>query len=107
MTKAQELENQPLANVADATDKVQLAFLDRRAIAIVTLNDPRLGNPMSPEMGDAFTAVVAQLKQLDGLRAVIVRGAGQHFSVGGHRDYEAFRSEAQCRSASRFHASFL
>jgi len=86
MTKVQELEKQTPPNVAGETDKVQLAFLDGRAIAIVTLNDPGLGNPMSPEMGDAFTAVVAQLKQLEGLRSVIVRGAGEHFSVGGHKD---------------------
>src|SRR5215470_14883236 len=86
MTQAQELQKRTPTSVAAVTDKVQLAFLDGGAIATVTLNDPRLGNPMSPEMGDAFTAVVAQLKQLDELRAVIVRGAGQHFSVGGHRD---------------------
>jgi len=86
MTKLQELEKQTPPNVAGETDKVQLAFLDGRAIAIVTLNDPVLGNPMSPEMGDVFTEVVAQLKQLEGLRAVIVRGAGEHFSVGGHKD---------------------
>lgn len=86
MTKAQESQNPTPANVTLAADKVQLAFADTRSIAIITLNDPKLGNPMSPEMGDAFSAVVAQLKQLNDLRAVIVRGAGQHFSVGGHRD---------------------
>ena len=73
-------------NDAVAADKVQLSFTDSRAIAIITLNDPKLGNPMSPEMGDAFAALVGQLKRLDELRAVIVRGAGQNFSVGGHRD---------------------
>ena len=73
-------------NDAVAADNVQLSFTDSRAIAIITLNDPKLGNPMSPEMGDAFAALVGQLKRLDELRAVIVRGAGQNFSVGGHRD---------------------
>ena len=86
MSKAQESQNRLPTNVAVAADKVQLAFVDTRSIAIITLNDPKLGNPMSPEMGDAFSAVVAQFKQLNDLRAVIVRGAGQHFSVGGHRD---------------------
>ena len=86
MTKAQESQNRTPTNVAVVTNKVQLAFIDGRAIAIITLNDPKLGNPMSPEMGDVFSAIVAQLRQLDDLRAVIVRGAGQHFSVGGHRD---------------------
>src|SRR5215813_5580375 len=86
MTKAQESQNRMTTKDAVALDKVQLSFTDGRAIAIIALNDPRLGNPMSPEMGDAFKAMVSQLKQLDELRAVIVRGAGQNFSVGGHRD---------------------
>ena len=86
MTKAQESQKRTPTTVAVAADKVQLTFVDNRAIAIITLNDPTLGNPMSMEMGDAFSAAVAQLKGLDDLRAVIVRGAGQHFSVGGHRD---------------------
>jgi len=86
MTKAQESQNRMPTNDAVAADKVQLSFTDSRALAIITLNDPKLGNPMSPEMGDAFAALVGQLKRLDELRAVIVRGAGQNFSVGGHRD---------------------
>jgi enoyl-CoA hydratase/carnithine racemase len=73
-------------NTSPSLEKVQLAFAEGGAIAIVTLNDPKLGNPMSPEMGDAFSAVVGQLKNLKEVRAVIVRGAGHHFSVGGHRD---------------------
>jgi enoyl-CoA hydratase/carnithine racemase len=85
MTKAQESRGYTRTIDAVAVDKVQLSFTDGRAIAIITLNDPQLGNPMSPEMGDAFAALVDQLKQLGELRAVIVRGAGQNFSVGGHR----------------------
>lgn len=86
MTKAQESQSRTQTTNAVAADKVQLSFTDGRAIATITLNDPQLGNPMSPEMGDAFTALVFQLRQLNELRAVIVRGAGQNFSVGGHRD---------------------
>jgi len=86
MTKARESQVRPQTTDAVAVHKVQLSFTDGRAIAIITLNDPKLGNPMSPEMGDAFTALVGQVKQLDDLRAVIVRGAGHNFSVGGHRD---------------------
>ena len=86
MTKAQESNGRTQTTDTVTGDKVQLSFTDGRAIAIITLNDPKLGNPMSPEMGDAFTAVVGQLKQLGELRAVIIRGAGQNFSVGGHRD---------------------
>lgn len=86
MSIAQESHGRTQTTNAVAVDKVQLSFTAGRAIAIITLNDPQLGNPMSPEMGDAFRSTVAHLKQLDDLRAVIVRGAGQHFSVGGHKD---------------------
>lgn len=86
MTRVQESQSPPPKNASSVADKVQLTFLDGVAIAVLTLNDPHLGNPMSPEMGDAFRSTVAHLKQLDDLRAVIVRGAGHHFSVGGHRE---------------------
>ena len=66
--------------------KIQFTLLDNDTIAIVVLNDPELGNPMSPEMGDEFRAVVEHTKTLKKLRAVIVRGAGKNFSVGGHRE---------------------
>ena len=74
------------ANNSDSTEKVQLTFVDNGTIGIVVLNDPELGNPMSPDMGDEFRAVVEQTKTLKQLRALVVRGAGKNFSVGGHRD---------------------
>jgi hypothetical protein len=40
---------------------------------------------MSPEMGDVFGRHIAFLQNAT-VRAVIIRGAGQHFSIGGHRD---------------------
>ena len=39
-----------------------------------------------PEMGDAFREIVHELAGHKGLRAVIVRGAGGDFSIGGQRD---------------------
>jgi enoyl-CoA hydratase len=86
MTKPQESFDKKVTSASDPDAKVQLTFFDDGAIAIITLNDPKLGNPMSPEMGDAFRAVVERLKELGTLRAAIVRGAGKDFSVGGHRN---------------------
>ena len=101
MTKAQESQGRTQTTDAVAVDKVQLSFTDGRAIAIITLNDPKLGNPMSPEMGDAFAALVNQLKQLGELRAVIVRGAGQNFSVGGHRDMLTMLADPKMSAKAR------
>jgi len=74
------------ANNSDSAEKVQLTLVDNGTIGIVVLNDPELGNPMSPEMGAEFHAIVEHTKSLKNLRAVIVRGAGRNFSVGGHRE---------------------
>jgi enoyl-CoA hydratase/carnithine racemase len=65
---------------------VHLEFIDEGAIAVITLDDPKRGNAMSPAMGDAFAAVVKRLNEHDALGAVIVRGAGKNFSIGGSRD---------------------
>jgi enoyl-CoA hydratase/carnithine racemase len=66
--------------------RVLLEFVDEGSIAVITLNDPKLGNPMSLEMGDEFREIVDRLKEFKELRAAIVCGAGKNFSVGGHRD---------------------
>ena len=86
MTKAQESQDRTLSNVTTTTDKVQLTYTDAGAIAIVTLNDPELGNPMSPEMAEAFASVVRTLSGQQALKAAIIQGAGKDFSVGGHRE---------------------
>ena len=101
MTKALESQNRMTTKDAVAVDKVQLSFTDGHAIAIIALNDPTLGNPMSPEMGDAFKALVSQLKELDDLRTVIVRGAGQNFSVGGHRDMLTMLADPKMSAKAR------
>ena len=86
MTKAQESQDRPGAAEAATADKVQLAYADGGDIAIITLNDPELGNPMSPEMGDAFASIAQSLHAQRDLKAAIVQGAGRDFSIGGHRD---------------------
>ena len=65
---------------------VHVDHLDNGAIAVVTLFDPRHANAMSPEMGDAFARAIRQLQDERELRAVIVRGEGKDFSIGGHRE---------------------
>jgi enoyl-CoA hydratase/carnithine racemase len=65
---------------------VHLEFIDEGAIAVITLDDQKRGNAMSPAMGDAFAAMVKRLNEHDALRAVIVRGADKNFSIGGSRD---------------------
>jgi enoyl-CoA hydratase len=52
-------------------------------VATLTLNDPNRRNAMSQAMGEAFAARVAELSHDDGIRAVVVTGAGRAFAAGG------------------------
>ena len=52
-------------------------------VAVLTLNDVPRKNAMSPELGDALQARVAELLGTPGLRAVVLTGAGGAFSAGG------------------------
>jgi enoyl-CoA hydratase len=85
-SSSREFSKQEVSTEFDLEPRVLLEFVDEGSIAVITLNDPKLGNPMSPEMGDAFREIVDRLKELKELRVAVVRGAGKNFSVGGHRD---------------------
>lgn len=64
---------------------VDLELVDDGQIAILTLVDKARANAMSPEMADAFRSRVDELQASQKLRAVIVRGDGKDFSIGGAR----------------------
>jgi enoyl-CoA hydratase/carnithine racemase len=65
---------------------LEVEYFDDKTIAFITLNDPAHANSMSPEMGDAFSKAIRVIQGNYDARAVIIRGAGKHFSIGGHRD---------------------
>lgn len=55
-------------------------------VATVTLNDPDRRNVFTNEMNEALIPVVADLEADDNVGALVVTGAGPHFSAGGHLD---------------------
>jgi len=63
--------------------------LERRdgPVAILTLNDPERANPLSSELVKALHAALESAATDDGVRAVVLAGAGRHFSAGA--DLEA------------------
>ena len=71
---------------SDLGPTVHLEILDEGTIAVLTLDDFKGTNVMSPEMGDAFGRHIAFLQKDASVKAVILRGAGKDFSIGGHRD---------------------
>lgn len=69
-----------------SSKNLQLEYVDGKTIAVITLNDPEHANAMSPEMGDAFSNAIREIQGSNTARVAIIRGAGAHFSIGGHRD---------------------
>ncbi len=55
----------------------------RGAIATLTLNRPQAMNSLGLEMGRAFLARAEELRKAQGVKAVVVTGAGGHFMAGG------------------------
>lgn len=51
-------------------------------VATLTLNQPDKLNPMSPELIEALPRLIAQLRDDDKVRAVVITGAGRAFSAG-------------------------
>ena len=49
---------------------------------ILTLNEPDRANPLSPEMASALTLALEDAGADSAVRAVILTGAGKHFSAG-------------------------
>ena len=60
-------------------------------IATLTLNRPESLNAVNPAMIDALLAASVQAAGDPQVRAVIVRGAGEHFMAGG--DVKWFRQQ--------------
>lgn len=56
----------------------------------VTLNDPRRANALSPGMIGEITELYSRDLRAEGVRAVLMAGAGRHFSAGA--DLEHLRS---------------
>ncbi len=51
-------------------------------IVVLTLNDPERANPLSPAMMEGLTVALETTAADPTLRAVILTGAGRHFSAG-------------------------
>ncbi|MEX2520886.1 MAG: enoyl-CoA hydratase [Paracoccaceae bacterium] len=64
------------------TELALLDFSDDRAVATVTLNRPEALNALSLALEGALRDLFIDLAARDGLRAIVLTGAGRAFSVG-------------------------
>jgi len=65
------------------------------AIATVTLNRPESLNALDPAMVDGLVAETPRLGADDGVRCVVIRGAGRHFMAGGDIRHFASRLDRE------------
>ena len=54
------------------------------AVAIVELHDPERSNTLSGELAEDLAAAAQSIKLQGGIRAIVLQGAGIHFSAGGN-----------------------
>ena len=59
------------------------------AIATITLNRPAALNALTPEMMEGLIEATARIERDEGIRCVVIRGAGEHFMAGG--DVKSFQ----------------
>lgn len=66
------------------TDRlVHTAFDEKAGVATLTFNRPEALNAVNVPMAEAFLAAARELKNLAGLRCVVLTGAGRAFMAGG------------------------
>ncbi|MBA3903981.1 MAG: enoyl-CoA hydratase [Rhodocyclaceae bacterium] len=80
-----------------ANDTVLLEVRD--GIATLTLNRPQAMNSLGQEMSRALLARMQELAAREGVRVVVVTGAGDHFMAGG--DIKEFRGMLAAAPAER------
>jgi methylglutaconyl-CoA hydratase len=54
----------------------------REDAALLTLNRPQVRNALGPELMESLTAAVAEFSSDDGVRAIVITGAGAAFCAG-------------------------
>ncbi len=64
------------------TDQPVLKKIDDRGVATLTLNRPHVRNALDDEMLSGLTQNVAQLARDDGVRVIVLTGAGDAFCAG-------------------------
>ena len=77
--------------IEPAVDEV-LLNVTQEGVAMITLNRPHVHNAFNAELVQKFNAILDDLDDQDGVRVVLIDGAGKSFSGGG--DLAAMRKAA-------------
>jgi methylglutaconyl-CoA hydratase len=69
-----------------APQTIVLTAVDDRGVATITLNRPQKGNAYDRGMLARLMAIVTDWSAAPNIRAIVIRGSGKHFCVGGDLD---------------------
>jgi len=78
-----------------------LLFERREGIAIITFNNPRKRNILTPEIWDCFYQVLKKVARDEAIRAVIITGVGESFIAGGDISWLRRHTRQDAIEASR------
>lgn len=78
---------QQILHTRKCSNLVKTYLENNDQIAVITLNNPGKLNALTEPMGDALIARVEEVKNMPGVRAAVVTGAGKAFSAGGDLDW--------------------
>ncbi|MCP5433708.1 MAG: enoyl-CoA hydratase/isomerase family protein [Alphaproteobacteria bacterium] len=65
----------------------------RSGVAVITLNRPATRNALNPDVIARLSEIVEELKGADGVRVVLVEGAGENFSAGPDPEWLRFSAD--------------
>jgi methylglutaconyl-CoA hydratase len=68
--------------MTEAVEETVLLNTTRAGVAVVTLNRPKIHNALNPDVIDRMTDIFETLRGADGVRVVLIEGAGPSFSAG-------------------------
>ncbi|MBL9096247.1 MAG: enoyl-CoA hydratase/isomerase family protein, partial [Alphaproteobacteria bacterium] len=68
--------------MTDAPEDFVLLNTTRAGVAVVTLNRPKVHNAFNPDVIARLSDIFETLRTADGVRVVMVEGAGPSFSAG-------------------------
>ena len=75
--------------MSQSSEDVVLLNTTRAGVAVVTLNRPKVHNAFNPEVIDKLSDIFETLRTADGVRVVMVEGAGPSFSAGADLGLDA------------------
>ncbi len=79
---------------------------DQGPVRLLTLNDPERRNPLSDALAASLTAELDAAARAQGIRAVVITGAGRAFSAGADLDFLR-RVRGETASANLAHSQRL